>query len=211
MMTVRQLVTINDEGQQLLKPSAPIQPDEFGSDSLKQVIEDLRDTMMASKGTGIAAPQIGVNKQVVVFGGKASLNFSDFEVPLTVLINPTYAPVGEDQVTIWEHCLSLPGKRGKTVRFKKIKYTGCDENGDPVTGEASGILAILLQHEIDHLTGRLYPCHVHKASLFGNIKDFEKTLGRNHHKEHGLQPFTKKEEEAEDDDGTNATPMQSRL
>ena len=205
MMTVRQLVTINDEGQQLQKPSTSIQPEEFGSYALNQIVQDMCDTMMASKGTGIAAPQIGFNKQVVVFGGKASLNFSDFEVPLTVLINPSYKPVGKDQVTIWEHCLSLPGQRGKTVRFKNITYTGFDINGDPVTGEASDILAILLQHEMDHLKGKLYTCHVHRTSLFGKIKDFEKKFGENHHKEHGMKPYTKNEEEADDNDDGDDT------
>ena len=147
--------------------------------------------MNATKATGIAAPQIGIDKQIIAFGGKPSLNFPDFSVPFTVLINPTYAPIDDSKVIVWEHCLSLPGKRGHTVRHARITYTGHDITGKEIKSEASGILAVLLQHEIDHTRGKLFPSFVPDPQEYGDISHFEETRGPDHHIKDGLQTIEK--------------------
>jgi peptide deformylase len=143
--------------------------------------------MNASKATGIAAPQMGIHKQIIAFGGKPSLNFPDFDVPFSILINPTYEPTSESKVTLWEHCLSLPGKRGRTIRYERIRYSGKDILGNEIKAEADGILAVLLQHEIDHTQGKLFPGCVPDPTEYGNIAYFKATRGSLHHIEDGLK------------------------
>ncbi len=186
-MTIQQIVTLNSQGNTLEILAQPVLAAEFGSTEFNEIVEHLRDTMNASKATGIAAPQIGINKQIIAFGGKSSLNFPDFNVPFTILVNPDYRAIGKDQVTLWEHCLSLPAKRGHTVRHAHIAYRGYDITGKEIAGQAEGILAVLLQHEIDHLKGILFPRCVPNPEDYGDIVFFEKTRGARHHIEDGLQ------------------------
>lgn len=190
-MTIQNIITINNKEHKLEVPAQLITEKEFASTWLYKVADDLRDTMNASKATGIAASQIGIYKQIIAFGGKPSLNFPDFNVPFTILINPTYAPLNDDKVTVWEHCLSLPKKRGRTVRYARIIYNGRDITGKKITGEASGILAVLLQHEIDHTQGKLFPHAVLDKAEYADIAHFEKTKGVDHHIKDGLQLLNK--------------------
>jgi peptide deformylase len=192
-MTILDIVTIESKGHKLESPAELIIEEEFNSVWLRALAQDLWDTINASKSTGIAAPQVGINKQIIAFGGKPSLNFPDFNVPFSVLINPTYEAINDEKVTLWEHCLSLPGKRGHTVRHASIRYDGFDVAGNRIKGEAEGILAVLLQHEIDHIKGKLFPVLVQNPSEYGDIATFEAIRGPGHHIEDGLQTIKSSE------------------
>lgn len=189
-MSIKNIITIKNTEHRLESLAQLVTAEEFNSSWLYEVVRDLQDTMNASKATGIAAPQIGIYKQIIAFGGKPSLNFPDFNVPFTILINPSYEAVdAANKITLWEHCLSLPGKRGCTVRFARIRYSGLDITGTKMQEEAEGILAVLLQHEIDHLHGKLFPSSVLNPTEYGDITHFKKTRGLQHHIEHGIQAW----------------------
>ncbi|GHD56272.1 peptide deformylase [Jeongeupia chitinilytica] len=150
----------------LLQRSEPVV--EFDTPELHALVQDLFDTMQATGGVGIAAPQIGVNLQVVIFGFDASSRYPDAEpVPQTVLLNPEIIPLGHDEVLGWEGCLSVPGLRGEVPRYQRIRYRGFDQHGEPIAREVGGFHARVVQHECDHLWGVLYPQRIRDMTRFG--------------------------------------------
>jgi peptide deformylase len=137
-------------------------------DSLQDLLVDMRDTMKALGGVGLAAPQIGIGLRVVIFAVEANPRYPDVEnVPETVLINPFITPLNDEQDDAWEGCLSLPGLRGLVPRFTKIRYQGYDEYGALIDRTVSGFHARVVQHECDHLDGVLYPMRMPDMSRFG--------------------------------------------
>ena len=140
----------------------------FRTSALDDLLADMTDTMRAAGGVGIAAPQIGVSLQVVIFGFEKSERYPDAEpVPQTILINPVITPLGEDLTLGWEGCLSVPGLRGEVPRHEHIRYTGFDANGTMIDRTVSGFHARVVQHECDHLIGRLFPSRIQNFSRFG--------------------------------------------
>jgi peptide deformylase len=140
----------------------------FGTPALHELLADMRDTMRTYDGVGLAAPQIGVNLRVVIFGVEHNPRYPDAEpVPETVLINPVITPLDEETEEDWEGCLSVPGMRGKVPRIKSIRYQGCDEYGVRIERTASGFHARMVQHECDHLDGILYPMRIRDFRQFG--------------------------------------------
>lgn len=150
----------------LLEKAQPITA--FNTPELHALIQDMQDTMNAMDGAGIAAPQIGVSLQVVIFGVGSNPRYPDAEqVPYTVLINPTLTPVGEEIEDGWEGCLSVPGLRGVVPRYIRLHYTGFDQFGEPMDRLVSGFHARVVQHECDHLAGILYPMRITDLNKFG--------------------------------------------
>lgn len=153
----------------LLAPSAPVE--RFDSPELHALLADMRDTMAHLNGAGLAAPQIGVGLQVVIFGGAPSPRYPDAaEVPDTVLINPLLEPIGTEEEGAWEGCLSVPGMRGWVPRARSLRYRGYDERGAPIDRTVEGFHARVVQHECDHLAGILYPMRIRDLSRFGFIE-----------------------------------------
>ena len=150
----------------LLVPSEPVR--RFGTRELEALLQDMRDTMAAEDGAGLAAPQIGVGLQVVVFGVEFNPRYPDAEpVPHTELINPALEPLSDDLEEGWEGCLSVPGMRGLVPRHTRLRYRGFDPQGRLIEREVSGFHARVVQHECDHLIGVLYPMRVQDFSRFG--------------------------------------------
>lgn len=150
----------------LLQPSEPVQA--VPSDELNELVQDMFDTMEALNGAGLAAPQIGVQQRVVIFGVESNPRYPDAEpVPMTVLVNPRIEPLTDDMEYGWEGCLSVPGMRGLVPRASRIRYSGVDQNGAPVEREATGFHARVVQHEVDHIDGVLYPMRIEDMRLFG--------------------------------------------
>lgn len=150
----------------LLRVAAPVT--EFGSAALDELIRDMFETMVAAHGVGLAAPQIGVDLQLVIFGFEHNERYPDApSVPLTVLCNPVITPLSDQMEDGWEGCLSVPGLRGVVPRHHHIRYTGRDPQGDVIDREAEGFHARVVQHECDHLIGRLYPSRIQDFSKFG--------------------------------------------
>ena len=140
----------------------------FDSPELGQLLQDMRDTMAHLNGAGLAAPQIGVGLRVVIFGVHANPRYPDVEeVPDTVLINPVLTPLSEEIEDGWEGCLSVPGMRGVVPRWKRLRYTGFDEHGKPFEREVGDFHARVVQHEVDHLDGILYPMRIRDFTRFG--------------------------------------------
>ena len=163
-MTVRTLLRMGDA--RLLQPAAPV--GEFGTPELAGLVEDMFDTMAAHGGVGLAAPQIGVGLQVVIFGFERSERYPDAApVPRTILVNPVITPLTEDREEGWEGCLSVPGLRGMVPRATRIHYTGFTAAGEPIERFAEGFHARVVQHECDHLAGVLYPMRVRDFRRFG--------------------------------------------
>jgi peptide deformylase len=141
---------------------------EFDTPALHALAQDLHDTMVAAKGAGLAAPQIGVDLQVVLFGFQSNARYPDAPpVPPTLLINPVIEPVGDAEEEGWEGCLSVPGLRGMVPRWSRIRYRGVGLDGSPIEREADGFHARVVQHECDHLFGVLYPMRVRDFRRFG--------------------------------------------
>ena len=150
----------------LLEKAQPVTA--FNTPELHALIQDMQDTMNAMDGAGIAAPQIGVSLQVVIFGVGSNPRYPDAEqVPYTVLINPTLTPVGDEIEDGWEGCLSVPGLRGVVPRYIRLHYTGFDPFGEPMDRLVSGFHARVVQHECDHLNGILYPMRITDLNKFG--------------------------------------------
>lgn len=164
-MAVRKILKMGDEG--LLRVAQPVTA--FNTPELHDLLQDLDDTMLAVNGAGLAAPQIGVDLQVVVFGsGEVNPRYPDAPVvPYTVLINPLLTPLGDEEDDGWEGCLSVPGMRGVVPRFKRLRYQGYDPLGNPIDRTVEGFHARVVQHECDHLIGVLYPMRVRDFSRFG--------------------------------------------
>ncbi len=150
----------------LLQCAEPIT--NFGSRELRDLLADMRDTMHALNGVGLAAPQIGVGLRVVIFGVEKNPRYPDAEeVPQTVLINPVITYLSEEMDEGWEGCLSVPGMRGLVPRYLKLRYQGRDENGASIDRSVSGFHARVVQHECDHLDGILYPMRIRDLGNFG--------------------------------------------
>jgi peptide deformylase len=140
----------------------------FGTPELAELLADMRDTMAAKNGAGLAAPQIGVSLQVVIFGVDANPRYPDAEpVPYTELVNPVITPLSSEMVEDWEGCLSVPGLRGVVPRFAQLRYEGVDPQGNRIRREVSGFHARVVQHECDHLLGILYPMRMRDLSRLG--------------------------------------------
>lgn len=163
-MAVRNVLKMGDP--LLLQLAEPVR--EFSTPALDALIADMFDTMAALNGAGLAAPQIGVSQRVVIFGVEANPRYPEVEpVPTTVLINPTLTFVGEEREDGWEGCLSVPGMRGLVSRHLHLRYSGFDAQGRPIERTASGFHARVVQHEVDHLDGILYPMRIQDLRLFG--------------------------------------------
>jgi peptide deformylase len=164
-MTVREILKMGDP--RLLRLAQPVT--EFDTDEIHRLVSDMADTMRAANGAGLAAPQIGVDLQLVIFGTDApNPRYPDAPVvPRTVLVNPVITPVGDEEEDGWEGCLSVPGLRAMVPRFKRIRYTGFDQYGDAIDRTVEGFHARVVQHECDHLIGKLYPMRVRDFSQFG--------------------------------------------
>lgn len=163
-MTVRSVLRMGEP--LLLERAQPITA--FNTPELHALIQDMQDTMSAMDGAGIAAPQIGISLQVVIFGVGSNPRYPDAEqVPYTVLINPTLNFIGDEIEDGWEGCLSVPGLRGVVPRYIRLHYTGFDQFGEPMDRLVSGFHARVVQHECDHLAGILYPMRITDLSKFG--------------------------------------------
>jgi peptide deformylase len=163
-MTIREVIRMGDP--RLLQTAEPIS--NFGSRDLLALIADMRDTMYALDGAGLAAPQIGVGLRVVIFGVDKNPRYPDAEdVPQTVLINPLITFLSDEKEDGWEGCLSVPGMRGLVPRYLKLRYQGRDEYGALIDRTVSGFHARVVQHECDHLDGILYPMRIRDLSNFG--------------------------------------------
>jgi peptide deformylase len=150
----------------LLEPSRPVK--KFRTAELTELITDMRDTMISLNGAGLAAPQIGVNLQVVIFGVEENPRYPDAEaIPFTILINPTLTPVSDEMEEGWEGCLSVPGMRGLVPRFLNLRYEGFGEHGKKINRTVSDFHARVVQHECDHLKGILYPMRIRDLRNFG--------------------------------------------
>jgi peptide deformylase len=164
-MTVREILKMGDP--RLLRVAPPVR--EFGTPELRTLVGDMEDTMKAANGAGLAAPQIGVDLQLVIFGTDApNPRYPEAPpVPRTVLLNPVITPLGSEEEEGWEGCLSVPGLRAVVPRWRRIRYTGVDLEGRPIDREAEGFHARVVQHECDHLVGKLYPMRVRDFTQFG--------------------------------------------
>ena len=163
-MAIREILKMGDP--RLLRIAQPVR--EFGTPELAALVADMFDTMHAANGAGLAAPQIGVDLAVVIFGFSRNDRYPDAPpVPETVLLNPQITPLSTDEEEGWEGCLSVPGMRGIVPRFARVRYTGVDASGAPIDREADGFHARVVQHECDHLVGKLYPMRIRDFSRFG--------------------------------------------
>jgi len=163
-MAIRDVLKMGDP--RLLEPARPVE--DFASIELAQLIVDMHDTMRALDGAGLAAPQIGVGLQVVIFEVSANPRYPDAEsVPYTVLINPRLTPLSDEVEAGWEGCLSVPGMRGLVPRHIRLRYQGLDPAGQPIDRSVSDFHARVVQHEVDHLHGILYPMRIRDLRDFG--------------------------------------------
>ena len=161
---IREVLRMGDP--RLLQRSQEVKA--FGMPELEALLADLRDTMAHLDGAGLAAPQIGVGLRVVIFGVHANPRYPDVEeVPDTVLINPVLTPLGDEMEEGWEGCLSVPGMRGWVPRYTRLRYKGFDELGKPFERTVAGFHARVVQHEVDHLDGILYPMRIRDLTKFG--------------------------------------------
>jgi peptide deformylase len=164
-MAIHTILKMGDP--RLLRMAQPVP--RFDTPELHALVRDMQETMAHVNGAGLAAPQIGVDLQLVIFGsGQVNPRYPDAEpIPETVLINPTLTPLGTEEAEGWEGCLSVPGLRGVVPRWERIRYQGWDAQGQSITREVSGFHARVVQHECDHLVGKLYPMRVRDFSRFG--------------------------------------------
>ena len=164
-MAIHEILKMGDA--RLLRIAEPVTA--FDTPELHALVADMRETMAAVNGAGLAAPQIAVNLQVVIFGStRVNPRYPDRPlVPKTVLINPVITPIGADEEQDWEGCLSVPGLRGMVPRWAHIRYTGLDEMGNLIDRTVDGFHARVVQHECDHLIGKLYPMRVRDFTQFG--------------------------------------------
>ena len=163
---IREILKMGDP--RLLRVAPPVPDAMIGSAELDALIADMFETMAAAGGVGLAAPQIGVDLQLVIFGFDSADRYPDAPpVPRTILLNPLITPLSQDMEEGWEGCLSVPGLRGVVSRFSLIRYQGVDPQGEPIDRRAEGFHARVVQHECDHLIGRLYPSRITDFSRFG--------------------------------------------
>ena len=163
-MAVREILRMGDP--RLLRVARPVEA--FGTPELDALIDDMFETMHAAHGAGLAAPQIGVDQALVIFGFGSNQRYPEAPpVPETVLINPVIEPLSDVEEEGWEGCLSVPGLRGVVPRWARIRYRGRDRSGQVIEREAEGFHARVVQHECDHLVGKLYPMRMRDLSRFG--------------------------------------------
>lgn len=163
-MPIKPVLRMGDP--RLLKVARKVE--KFGTSELETLVRDMQDTMEALDGAGLAAPQIGVDLQVVIFGVKRNPRYPDAEeIPYTVLVNPVITPLTEHMEQGWEGCLSVPGLRGMVPRFTRLRYQGSDQYGNFLNRTVDGFHARVVQHECDHLQGILYPMRIIDFSTFG--------------------------------------------
>jgi peptide deformylase len=163
-MTVREILKMGDP--RLLRVAEPVR--EFGTRELDALIADMFDTMHHANGAGLAAPQIGVNLQLVIFGFKQNQRYPEAPaVPETVLINPVLTPLSSVTEDGFEGCLSVPGLRGSVPRYTHLRYEGFDQHGNKISRDVDDFHARVVQHEVDHLLGILYPMRIKDFSKFG--------------------------------------------
>ncbi len=163
-MSIREILKMGD--RRLLRVAEPVR--EFGTAAMDALIADMFDTMHDADGAGLAAPQIGVNLQLVIFGFKQNTRYPDApQVPETVLINPVLTPLSDEKESAFEGCLSVPGLRGSVPRFTRLRYQGVDQFGNAIDREVEGFHARVVQHEVDHLLGILYPMRIEDFGSFG--------------------------------------------
>ncbi|MGA4634356.1 peptide deformylase [Pseudomonas solani] len=163
---IREILKMGDP--RLLRVAPPVPAEHLGSDELQRLIDDMFETMRHVGGVGLAAPQIGVDLQLVIFGFERSERYPDAPpVPPTILINPVITPLGDELEEGWEGCLSVPGLRGAVNRYRAIRYQGVDPQGNVIDRSVEGFHARVVQHECDHLIGRLYPSRITDFAKFG--------------------------------------------
>jgi peptide deformylase len=163
-MAIREVLKMGDP--RLLEVAEPVRA--FGTPEMESLLEDMRDTMRDLNGAGLAAPQIGVGLRLVIFGVESNPRYPDaVPVPYTVLINPTLTPIGSEMDEGWEGCLSVPGMRGLVPRYRELRYTGVDAAGRPIDRTVTDFHARVVQHEVDHLDGILYPRRIRDLTQFG--------------------------------------------
>jgi peptide deformylase len=168
---IRDVLRMGDP--RLLVPSRPVEA--FATPELAALLADMRETMAAQNGAGLAAPQIGVPLRVVIFGFESNDRYPDADpVPYTELVNPRITPVSSAQEDGWEGCLSVPGLRGVVPRFTQVRYEGFDPHGRPIVREASGFHARVVQHECDHLDGILYPQRMEDHRLLVFVEELQR-------------------------------------
>jgi len=168
-MAIRPVLKMGDP--RLLQVAKPVEA--FDTPELRDLLVDMQDTMASLNGAGLAAPQIGVSQQVVIFGVGKNPRYPDAEsVPFTVLINPELEPLSDEMEEGWEGCLSVPGMRGLVPRYTRLRYRGFDQFGNAIDRSVSGFHARVVQHEVDHLNGILYPMRIRDLRNFG----FNETL-----------------------------------
>ncbi len=159
----------------LRKLAEPVDPKEIGSRAMQRFIDDMLETMVAKEGIGLAAPQVSRSQQIVVMECQGEGGF-----PQTILINPTIVYYGPQQIEMWEGCLSVDGLRGKVTRPSMVRVQGLDRKGTPVDIEASGLYAICIQHEIDHLYGKLFLDRMTDLSTLAQLEEFEQFWRKEH-------------------------------
>jgi peptide deformylase len=165
-MAIRSILKMGDP--LLLRNAIPIQVNQILSADIQAFIDDMLDTMYSRNGAGLAAPQLGLNKQIVVFGFEKNPRYPDAKpIEQTILINPAITIIDHQEEEDWEGCLSVPGIRAKVPRYKKIRYQGYDRTGKPIDRTVAGFHARVVQHECDHLFGTLFPMRVKDFSNFG--------------------------------------------
>jgi peptide deformylase len=164
-MAIHTILKMGDP--RLLRVAQPVTS--FDTPELHQLVADMEETMVSVSGAGLAAPQVGVDLRLVIFGtGQVNPRYPQYEpIPKTVLINPVITPIGGEEEEGWEGCLSVPGMRGVVPRWARVRYTGFDLRGQPIDRTVDGFHARVVQHECDHLDGKLYPMRVRDFSRFG--------------------------------------------
>lgn len=163
-MTIKPIIKMGNE--KLATPSLPVT--NFSNGELKELVDDMHDTMKEKGGVGIAAPQIGCNLRVIIFGFEYNERYpNEKPIPFTVLVNPIIEILSNELIDAWEGCLSVPGLRGLVSRYKKIQYSGYDIEGNSISHIVYGFYARLVQHECDHLDGILFPHRIKDMKFFG--------------------------------------------
>jgi peptide deformylase len=170
-MAIREIIKMGHPT--LLKVAEPVK--EFNTSELNKIVEDMIDTMRENDGAGLAAPQVDLSMQLIVFGFDSNDRYPEAEqVPFTVLINPIISPIDDEEESGWEGCLSIPGLMGVVPRYKKINYKGKDQFGNEIDRNVDGFHARVVQHEYDHLIGKLYPMRIKDLSQFGYLDTLAK-------------------------------------
>lgn len=175
-MSVKSIVKMGN--QQLATPSSIVK--NFTDGELTELIRDMQDTMKEKNGVGIAAPQIGCNLRVIMFGFEHNPRYpNEKPIPFTILINPEIEILDEETLEAWEGCLSVPGLRGRVPRYKKLNYSGYDPNGDPISRTVENFHARVVQHECDHIDGILFPRRITDMKSFGFEDELKDTIWPN--------------------------------